>query len=92
MSFFKSRLGSMMVMADGAAFAAGGIVQIVHSQRSSGEDVVGVAGHLSLGFFALALILSAPGFLALAERARSTKGAVAARSASSPWASPASPP
>ena len=67
-----------MVMAGGAAFAAGGVVQIVHSQRGSGEDVVGVAGHLSLGFFALALVLSAAGFLGLAERARSNKGAVAA--------------
>ena len=32
----------------GAALAAGGITQIVHSQRGSGSQVVGVAGYLTL--------------------------------------------
>lgn len=65
----------------GAAFAAGGVTEIVHSQRHSGNRVVGVAGHLVLSFFVVALISVAPSFLALARRARSgvaTKSALAA--------------
>jgi hypothetical protein len=78
MSLIKSRLGSTAVMAAGAAYAGCGLVQIVHSQRGAGEDVVGVAGYLSLSFFAVALILSAALFLILGERARTDKGAIAA--------------
>jgi hypothetical protein len=73
-----TRFASPAAIASGALYAGAGIVQIVHNQRGAGEDVVGVAGYLSLSFFALALILSAPLFLALAEKARSNKGAVAA--------------
>jgi hypothetical protein len=77
MSFIRTRSAAAM-MASGAAYAGTGVVQIVHSQRGAGEDVVGVAGYLSLGLFAVALILSAAGFLGLGERARSEKGAVVA--------------
>ena len=65
----------------GAAFAAGGVTQIVHSQRHAGNRVVGVAGYLVLSFFVVALVSAAPSFLALARRARShaaTKAALAA--------------
>jgi hypothetical protein len=65
----------------GAAFAAGGVTQIIHSQRHAGSRVVGVAGHLVLSFFVVALISAAPSFFALARRARSgaaTKAAMAA--------------
>jgi hypothetical protein len=54
----------------GAAFAAGGLTQIVHSQRHSGSSVVGVAGYLTLSFFVVALICVAPSFVALARSAR----------------------
>jgi hypothetical protein len=74
MSHVKSRLGSSIVMAAGAAYAASGVVQIVHRQNT-GEDVVGVSGHLMLGLFAFALIASAVGYLALGDRARTTKAA-----------------
>jgi hypothetical protein len=65
----------------GVALAAGGITQIVDSQRHAGNRVVGVAGYLVLSFFIVALVSAAPGFLALARRASSgaaTKAAVAA--------------
>lgn len=65
----------------GAAFAAGGITEIIHSQRHAGNRVVGVAGYLVLSFFIVALVSAAPSFLALARRASSgaaTKAAVAA--------------
>jgi hypothetical protein len=65
----------------GAAFAGGGVTQIVHSQRHAGNRVVGMAGYLALSFFVVALVSAAPSFLALARRARSgaaTKAALAA--------------
>ena len=61
-----------------AAWLAGGITKVFDPNRSSGEDVVGVLGYLGLGFFALALILTAPLFLALARRAGNETGARAA--------------
>ncbi len=78
MSALNSRFTSITAMASGLFYAGAGVVQIVHNQRSAGEDVIGVAGYLSLSFFALALILSAPLFLKLAEKARTNKGAIAA--------------
>ena len=68
-------------MVGGAAFAAGGVTQIVHSQRNSGSSVAGVAGYLSLSFFVVALIAIAPSFIALARECRSgaaRKAAIAA--------------
>jgi hypothetical protein len=65
----------------GAAFAAGGITELVHSQRASGTKVEGVAGYLSLSFFAVALIAIAPVFVALARRARSQRADRAALAA-----------
>ena len=62
----------------GAAFAAGGVTQIVHSQRHAGNRVVGVAGYLVLSFFVVALVSAAPTFLALSRRARSDAAAKAA--------------
>jgi hypothetical protein len=68
-------------MLAGAAAFAGGVTEIVHSQRHAGNSVVGVAGYLTLSFFTVFLISVAPRFLALARRARSgvaMKAAVAA--------------
>jgi hypothetical protein len=65
----------------GAALAAGGITQIVHSQRGSGSQVAGLAGYLTLSFFTVALLAIAPGFLALARRARSRAATRAAQAA-----------
>jgi hypothetical protein len=65
----------------GVAFAAGGITEIVHSQRHTGNRVVGLAGYLVLSFFIVALVAAAPSFLALARKVSSgaaTKAAVAA--------------
>ena len=77
----SNTLAGRAAMLGGAALAAGGITQIVHSQRHSGNSVVGVAGYLSLSFFVVALIAIAPSFIALARSARpgvAQKGAVAA--------------
>jgi hypothetical protein len=65
-------------MLAGAAAAAGGVTEIVHSQRNSGNNVVGVAGYLTLSFFAVFLISVAPSFIALARRAQSGRAAKAA--------------
>ena len=65
----------------GAALTAGGVTQIVHSQRSAGSQVVGVAGYLTLSFFTVALLAIAPSFIALARRARSRAAARAALAA-----------
>ena len=68
-------------MVGGAAFAAGGVTQIVHSQRNSGSSVAGVAGYLSLSFFVVALIAVAPSFIALARECRSGAARKAATAA-----------
>jgi hypothetical protein len=65
----------------GAALTAGGVTQIVHSQRGADSQVVGVAGYLTLSFFAVALLSVAPSFIALARRARSRVAAWAALAA-----------
>jgi hypothetical protein len=65
----------------GAALIAGGVTQIVHSQRGAGSQVVGVAGYLTLSFFIVALLAIAPSFIALARRARSRVAAWAALAA-----------
>ena len=51
----------------GAAFVAGGVTEIVHSQRQADNRVVGVAGYLALSFFIVALLSAAPSFIALAQ-------------------------
>jgi hypothetical protein len=84
MSKVKNISGSLagrLAMAGGALFAAAGVVQIVHSQRDTGSQVVGLAGHLSLAFFLLALILVSPTFFVLARYARPGKAEKAALAA-----------
>jgi len=62
-----------LAIAGGALFAADGVVQMVHSQRDTGSQVAGLAGHLNLVFFLLALILVSPTFVMLARYARPGK-------------------
>ena len=81
LSSISDKLAGRAAMLAGAAATAGGITQIVQSQRHAGNNVVGVAGYLSLSFFVVFLIGVAPSFIALARRARSghaLKAAVAA--------------
>ena len=66
----SNRLAGRAAMLAGAAAAAGGVTEIVHSQRHAGNNVVGVAGHLTLSFFVVALIAMAPVFVALGQYAR----------------------
>jgi hypothetical protein len=65
----------------GASFVAGGVTEIVHSQRQADHQVVGAAGYLTLSFFIVALLSAAPSFIALARRARSGVGTKAALAA-----------
>jgi hypothetical protein len=81
LSSITDKLAGRAAILAGAAFAAGGITEIVHSQRHAGNRVVGVAGYLALSFFVVALVSAAPSFVALARLARSgaaTKAALAA--------------
>jgi hypothetical protein len=71
-------LAGRLAMAGGALFAAAGVVQIVHSQRDTGSQVAGLAGHLNLAFFLLGLILVSPTFIVLARYARPGKAEKAA--------------
>src|SRR5262249_31336543 len=81
LSSITDKLAGRAAVLGGAALTAGGITEIVHSQRHSGNRVVGVTGYLALSFFAVALISIAPSFLALARRARSEAAAKAALTA-----------
>ena len=65
----------------GAALVAGGVTEIVHSQRGAGSQVAGLAGYLTLSFFIVALLAIAPSFIALARTARSRAATWAARAA-----------
>ena len=81
LSRISDRLAGRAAMLAGAAAAAGGVTETVHSQRHNGNNVVGEAGYLTLSFFVVFLISVAPSFIALARRARSeiaVKAAVAA--------------
>jgi hypothetical protein len=81
LSSITDKLAGRAAILAGAAFAAGGVTQIIHSQRHSGSRVVGVAGYLVLSFAVVAMVSVAPSFVALARRARSgmaTKAALAA--------------
>jgi len=74
-------LAGRAAMVGGGAFAAGGVTEIVHSQRGSGNSVVGVAGYLTLSFFAVGLIAIAPTFIALARESKvraASRAAIAA--------------
>jgi len=77
-SSITDKLAGRAAILAGAAFAAGGVTEIVHSQRHAGNRVVGVAGYLVLSFFVVALVSAAPSFLALSRRARSDAAAKAA--------------
>src|SRR5579871_134412 len=61
-------------MVAGCAFAADGVVQVLHSQRHAGSRVVGLAGNLNLAFVAIGLLAMAPALLALARYARHAVG------------------
>jgi hypothetical protein len=71
LSSISDKLAGRAAMLAGAAAAAGGVTEIVHSQRHSGNNVVGVTGYLSLSFFVVFLVSVAPSFIALARRAGS---------------------
>ena len=78
-------LAGRSALAGGAALAADGVVQLVHSQHS-GADVVGVAGYMNLSLFIVGLVLISPAFIALARRTTSKlapKAALAAAAGTS---------
>ena len=83
LSSISDTFAGRAAMLAGAAATAGGVTQIVHSQRGSGSNVDGVAGYLTLSFFAVFLIAVAPSFIALARRAGSGRAQKAALAAAS---------
>jgi hypothetical protein len=78
LSRISDEFAGRAAMLAGAAAIAGGVTEIVHSQRHAGNSVVGVAGYLTLSFFVVFLISVSPSFLALARRARSERALKAA--------------
>jgi hypothetical protein len=70
LSSISNQVAGKATMVAGGALVAGGLTEIVHSQRHTGNNVVGVAGYLTLSFFVVALICMAPSFVALARSAR----------------------
>ena len=50
LSRISDKFAGRAALLAGAAAAAGGVTEIVHSQRHSGNTVVGVAGYLTLSF------------------------------------------
>jgi hypothetical protein len=71
LSSITDKFAGRAAILGGAALVAGGVTQIVHSQRGADSQVVGVAGYLTLSFSIVALLAIAPSFIALARRARS---------------------
>ena len=76
----SNSLAAKLAMAGGALFAADGVLQIVHPQ-DTGSQIVGLAGHLNIAFFLVALILISPMFVVLARYARQGKAQKAAYAA-----------
>jgi len=64
-------LGGRAALVSGCALVATGVVEIIHSQRTSGSRVVGVPGHLVLAFMVVALAAMAPAVIALSRYGRS---------------------
>jgi hypothetical protein len=81
LSSISDRLAGRAAILGGAALTAGGITELIHSQRHAGDRVVGVAGYLTLSFFVVALISIAPSFMALARKTRTGAAAKAALAA-----------
>jgi hypothetical protein len=65
---FSTRVAAPAALAAGAAWAADGVVQLIHPQTSSGTLVVGAAGYANLALFVAALILVSPAYIALGEK------------------------
>ena len=66
-TFITDTLAGRLALVAGSAFAAEGIVQLVHPQVQSESKVVGLAGHLNIAFGLVGMILIAPAFIALAR-------------------------
>jgi hypothetical protein len=81
LSSITDKLAGRLAILAGAALAAGGITEIVHSQRHAGNRVVGTAGYLVLSFFTVALISVGPSLIALAHRTPSSAAMKAALAA-----------
>ena len=81
LSSITDKFAGRAAILGGAALVAGGVTEIVHSQRGADSQVVGVAGYHTLSFFIVALLSIAPSFIALARRARSRVAAWAALAA-----------
>jgi hypothetical protein len=78
MAFASSRLTVAAIGIGAAALAVGAITLVVHPHEGPDGSIDGTSGYVALASLVVALLGIAPGFLALGERARSNKGAIAA--------------
>jgi hypothetical protein len=78
MTFASSRLTVVAIGIGAAALAIGGVMQVVHPHEGAQNEINGTSGYVTLSALVVALFGIAPGLLALGERARSNKGAIAA--------------
>jgi hypothetical protein len=65
---FSNRVAGKAALIAGAAWAADGVLQLVHPQTKSGSLVVGAAGYTNLTLFMVALFLVTPALVALGEK------------------------
>lgn len=72
---FTNRAAVLGAMVGGAAWIAGGAVQLTSRDQIDGSTVDNFASHLTLGLLAAALIATAPAVLALSDRARTRRPA-----------------
>jgi len=77
-TYISNTLTGRLALVGGSAFAADGVLQLMHPQTQSESKVVGIAGHLNIAFFIAGMILTAPAFIALARTVTSRAGAQAA--------------
>lgn len=72
---FATRTAALAAMVGGAAWIAGGALQLTSHDEIDGSTVDTFAAHLTLGLLAAALIATVPAVLALGERARTARPA-----------------
>jgi hypothetical protein len=74
----RGRLTALAAMAGGAAWVACGAIQLTGRDELRTSDIEIVLEHVLMGFMAAALLLTAPGVLALARCARTRRPAYVA--------------
>jgi hypothetical protein len=74
----RGRLTALAAMTGGAAWVAAGAIKLTGRDELSTDKIETVLEHVFLGLFSAALVLTAPGVLALAKHARVRRAAYVA--------------